>query len=388
MNIYPFNMKKVDMVVALLHITSLVFVTTVDAHTVSTHVAPSHLNESLLRATGANYIEHNATHLSLYSPPLRYGSSAYDHVWPALEFNWRVVVGSIIAFIGGSLGCAGGIGGGGIFVPMLVLIIGFDEKSSTALSKCMIMGASAASVLFNFGLKSSLIDYDLALVFQPMLMLGISIGVIFNVIFPNWIVTILLLVLFTGTALTTFIRAVSLYKKETIEKLLDKEERSANCQVSSETDLENTECIDLEPFDAQNSNSMKRHWKSFVALGYVWISFLVLQIVKNYTTSCSSYYWLWNILQVPVAASVFFTKSIQLFIGNKKNNDREVEESLIPAPTQFKWTFPIICVCAAAGLLAGTVGGLLGLGGGFIIGPLFLELGFTPELFICLPSMQ
>ena len=62
----------------------------------------------------------------------------------------------------------------------------------------MIMGASLASVWYNFRLKSPTLDYDLALVFQPMLMLGISIGVIFNVIFPNWIVTILLLVLFVG----------------------------------------------------------------------------------------------------------------------------------------------------------------------------------------------
>jgi uncharacterized membrane protein YfcA len=34
------------------------------------------------------------------------------------------------------LGSVGGVGGGGIFVPMLTLIIGFDPKSSTAISKC------------------------------------------------------------------------------------------------------------------------------------------------------------------------------------------------------------------------------------------------------------
>lgn len=62
----------------------------------------------------------------------------------------------------------------------------------------MIMGAAAASVLFNFRLSSPIIDYDLALIFQPLLMLGISIGVVFNVIFPNWVVTFLLIIIFTG----------------------------------------------------------------------------------------------------------------------------------------------------------------------------------------------
>jgi uncharacterized membrane protein YfcA len=50
-----------------------------------------------------------------------------------MEFGWRVVVGSLIGFFGAA---CGSVGGGGIFVPMLALIIGFDPKSSTAISKC------------------------------------------------------------------------------------------------------------------------------------------------------------------------------------------------------------------------------------------------------------
>lgn len=46
------------------------------------------------------------------------------------------MVGSIIGFFGAAFGSVGGVGGGGIFVPMLNLIIGFDAKSSTAISKC------------------------------------------------------------------------------------------------------------------------------------------------------------------------------------------------------------------------------------------------------------
>lgn len=47
------------------------------------------------------------------------------------------MVGTIVAFFGAAFGSVGGVGGGGIFVPMLTLIIGFDAKSSTAISKCM-----------------------------------------------------------------------------------------------------------------------------------------------------------------------------------------------------------------------------------------------------------
>lgn len=55
-----------------------------------------------------------------------------------LEFGWRIVLGSVIGFFGAAFGSVGGVGGGGIFVPMLTLIIGFDAKSSTAISKCKI----------------------------------------------------------------------------------------------------------------------------------------------------------------------------------------------------------------------------------------------------------
>ena len=67
----------------------------------------------------------------------------------------------------------------------------------------MITGAAGATVYYNLKLRHPtlnlpIIDYDLALLFQPMLMLGISIGVSLNVMFADWMVTVLLIVLFMG----------------------------------------------------------------------------------------------------------------------------------------------------------------------------------------------
>jgi len=67
----------------------------------------------------------------------------------------------------------------------------------------MITGGAGATVLYNLKqrhptLDLPVIDYNLALLFQPMLMLGISLGVAFNVIFPDWMITSLILIFFTG----------------------------------------------------------------------------------------------------------------------------------------------------------------------------------------------
>jgi len=53
-----------------------------------------------------------------------------------MKFGWKIIVGSIVGFLGSAFGNVGGVGGGGIFVPMLNLIIGFDAKSEIAISKC------------------------------------------------------------------------------------------------------------------------------------------------------------------------------------------------------------------------------------------------------------
>ena len=76
-------------------------------------------------------------------------------------------------------------------------------NNSGFLNVGMIMGAAGATVYYNLRLRHPtldmpLIDYDLTLLFQPMLMLGISIGVSFSVMFADWMVTVLLIILFIG----------------------------------------------------------------------------------------------------------------------------------------------------------------------------------------------
>lgn len=171
-----------------------------------------------------------------------------------IRFDWKIMAGTIIAFLGAAFGSVGGVGGGGFFIPMLTLIIGFDQKSSIAVSKCkytlyeityfdhdvywfmyhlrlktdfvlfltcetafrlmllvsgysgMITGTSTATVLYNLRrrhptLELPIIDYDLALLFQPLLVLGISIGVSLNVVLSDWMITILLFVVLLGNTI-------------------------------------------------------------------------------------------------------------------------------------------------------------------------------------------
>ncbi|XP_076950135.1 sulfite exporter TauE/SafE family protein 3-like isoform X1 [Bidens hawaiensis] len=309
--------------------------------------------------------------------------SGYQHVWPEMEFGWKIVLGSFIGFCGAAFGSVGGVGGGGIFVPMLTLIIGFDPKSATAMSKCMIMGAAASTVYYNLKLRHPtldmpIIDYDLALLIQPMLMLGISIGVAFNVIFADWMVTVLLIILFIGTSTKAFCRGVETWNKETIMKK-EAAKRLENSDVSEAT-------YKILPGGPSNGSATKPErslktevtvlenvcWKELGLLVFVWIAFLALQLGKNYTSTCSVWYWVLNLSQIPISFGVSGYEAVSLYKGT-----RTVSSMGDSASNLSIGQLVLYCSC---GVLAGLVGGLLGLGGGFIMGPLFLELGVPPQV--------
>ncbi|KAI3522909.1 hypothetical protein L1887_00961 [Cichorium endivia] len=330
-----------------------------------------------------HHYNHNNRHTFLPSPNSLISKSD-DRIWPELELNWRIVLATIIGFLGSAFGTVGGVGGGGIFVPMLTLIVGFDTKSAAALSKCMIMAASASSVWYNLRVQHPcrevpILDYDLALLFQPMLMLGITLGVALSVVFPYWLITVLIILLFSGTSSRSFLKAIEMWKEETI---LKKEmERPRESTVNSRGEL----LIDTyEPLIPREEKTPMQifwfnlRWEKLLALTVVWAAFLALQIIKNGLIVCSISYWVVTTIQFPVALVVFGYECVKLYKESKKRKSMGNPESVCEA--SIDWTGPHITFCAVCGILGGTVGGLLGSGGGFILGPLLLEIGVIPQV--------
>ncbi|XP_060219284.1 sulfite exporter TauE/SafE family protein 3-like isoform X2 [Lycium barbarum] len=316
---------------------------------------------------------------NLFNLLLQKAEMHYRHVWPELQLGWRVIVGSIIGFLAAALGSVGGVGGGGIFVPMLTLIIGFDPKTSTAISKCMITGAAGATVYYNIKqrhptMDMPVIDYDLALLFQPMLLLGVSVGVVLNVLFSEWMVTVILIILFIVSSTKAIFKGVETWKRETIIK-----KEAAGHLASDEI------AYKLLPEGPNNGSTVKKEdnkapefpiadnvsWKDMSALIALWVFILVLHISKNYTLTCSVAYWILNLLQVLVAVGASAYQAVHLYNGSRViMSSREV----------ISWKVHQLSLCCFCGILAGVVGGLLGLGGGFVLGPLLLELGIPPQV--------
>ncbi|KAK9058821.1 hypothetical protein SSX86_023664 [Deinandra increscens subsp. villosa] len=276
-------------------------------------------------------------HLLHRSPPNSVKLDSDDKVWPELELNWRIMLATLIGFLGSAFGTVGGVGGGGIFVPMLTLIVGFDTKSAAALSKCMIMGASASSFWYNLRVphpcrEVPILDYDLALLFQPMLMLGITLGVALSVVFPYWLITVLIIILFLGTSSRSFFRAIEMWKEETILKKEMAKPRETFVNSRGELLIDTYEpLLPREEKTPTEIFAFNLRWKKLMLLVAVWAAFLVLQVIKNDLVVCSTWYWVLTVAQFPAT---------------------------------------LACVKPQ----------LTGSGGGFILGPLLLEIGVIPQV--------
>ncbi|KAE8713188.1 embryonic protein DC-8-like [Hibiscus syriacus] len=333
---------------------------------------------SVLFINNNDYDMMNRSSNLLRSPVL----SHTDQVWPELELNWRLVMATVIGFLGSACGTVGGVGGGGIFVPMLTLIVGFDTKSAAAISKCMIMGASASSVWYNLRVphptkEVPIIDYDLALLFQPTLMLGITVGVALSVVFPYWLITVLIIILFIGTSSRSFYRAIEMWKEETLLKNeLTKPQGTVNSRGELLIDTE------YEPLIPREEKSELQILCFNLSSSQIWLIIMFFIYVfffwQNDEVPCSTLYWVLFCLQFPVSVMVFGYEAIKLYKDHKKRMSTGNTETICEASIQ--WNPLNIVFCALCGILGGTVGGLLGSGGGFILGPLLLEIGVIPQV--------
>ncbi|TYI40221.1 hypothetical protein ES332_A02G146800v1 [Gossypium tomentosum] len=229
----------------------------------------------------------------------------YEHQWPNMRFCWQIVVGSVLGFLGAAFGSVGGVGGGGIFVPMLALIIGFDPKSSTAISKSM--------------------------------------------------------------STKSFLKGIQTWKRETIKK----KEAARHLELNGELTQHEvtTESKEGKPKVSLIENIC---WKELGLLVVVWILILALQIAKNYSTTCSAEYWVLNFLQIPVTVGVSSYEAVFLYKGRRKIASK--------GDVVANWRVHKLVIYCGFGVLAGVLGGMLGLGGGFILGPLFLEMGIPPQV--------
>jgi uncharacterized membrane protein YfcA len=111
--------------------------------------------------------------------------------------------------VSGAICAGGGIGGGGFYLPVFILILSLAPQEAVPLSKVTIFGVALGGYLVNFRKRHPdadrpLIAYNVAQIMEPMTLCGSIIGVFFNVIMPAYVIVVFLVVLLIVASFRTF----------------------------------------------------------------------------------------------------------------------------------------------------------------------------------------
>mmetsp|Transcript_48912 Transcript_48912/g.60128 ORF Transcript_48912/g.60128 Transcript_48912/m.60128 type:complete len:558 (+) Transcript_48912:1505-3178(+) len=157
------------------------------------------------------------------------------------------------------------------------------------------------------------------------------------------------------------------------------EELAKRCGVDPfklQTNLTHDKIIELDGL-IKMETSIKR---PLFYTGIVWITVAVFACLRTGTffavETCSIEYWLFEIMVLPAMIIITF------IIARQEVNtySRKLELNWIPCDGDIKWTKSGALIYSFVSLMSGLCGGLLGIGGGMIFGPLLFELGVLPRV--------
>lgn len=107
------------------------------------------------------------------------------------------ILGFICLFIVYLFSIPAGVGGGGVTTPLILFFFGFNFDHSVAISKWAIFAGCFMKFIIDIFQKSpikgedkQLIHFEMAMLFQPILIAGGVVGVSVNLFFPAWVLMI------------------------------------------------------------------------------------------------------------------------------------------------------------------------------------------------------
>lgn len=287
---------------------------------------------------------------------------------------------TLLVLLASVLAGIAGISGGGVYVPSLLLLSGAPPESAVPLSQCLTTCVALVNVLAFVSMRhpgkpaASRIDYDCVALFEPMLVLGITFGVLLHEIVPRWLVLLLLCI--------TLGAAMWRVAKKGLQQFSD--ETGAPSPAAGHTDAAD------EPFGtrlaraaaayvSESTELMSASALQLIVIVAVWAMMLMLSFRRAQV--CTVNFAVGLVLLTAALGGcaafshMFVISDAGLWKGDSDSKTRDAANLGFIA------------------LGAGALGGTCGLGGGIIVGPVLLELGLpaevvqaTTSLFVLLSS--
>eukprot|EP00981_Chlorochromonas_danica_P007447 scaffold1754_cov180-Ochromonas_danica.AAC.3 len=313
------------------------------------------------------------------------------------------------------IAASGGIGGGGILVPLFILVFGFQARYAIPLSNFCILGSSITNMILNLTKRHPsadrpLVDWDLILVMEPLTMAGAIVGAFLSKVLPDWMLTVSLVLLLAFTTWKTLEKGIEQFQKESKEHAKEKEKDKNFIREALDLEEEREKAGEAAPLlnevneareeghvegiplmrvgevntelealvDSERNTPIDKVFSVSVLVGVV----IILNLLKGggafpspLGIQCGSQgYWILTALVfIWVLAVSFWMRDVLIKKWQLKKRLRyRYQEGDVEWNHKNTILYP--CICFFAGFAAG----LFGIGGGIVKGPLMLQMGVHP----------
>lgn len=326
--------------------------------------------------------------------------------------TFREIVGSIFLMLLAGLANAGGLGGGALLSPILLLFFNYTPNKAIMIVYSIVFGGSLGNFL-NVALQKnpatgkSFVDYDLSLICMPLMTLGANVGVYLNRVFPPVLVLVGLTIVIIYTGRKVYARAKVRYAEETDKQekaLIDvdqggrisKENKGLEMSLLSGSNRDST-IINRDSSKSNRYSSMPPELKSIlqeekelfpkkkILMILLMLTFVVFMVIlkgsKDYGSPigleyCETGYWFVFLLSLG-GCYLFYLKGLQMV-----NQDLAIKRQyrFKSDGNEFSLNHEIVNRFGMLSFIAGISAGLLGLGGGMVMSPLLLQFGMGPQV--------
>jgi uncharacterized membrane protein YfcA len=324
-----------------------------------------------------------------------------------------------VLFFAGILCSAGGIGGGGVYVTVLMVAGGLDIVDAVPLSKSIVFSGSLSSLFLNLkksmsgGGSGGLIDYNICRLVVPGALVGTYVGVLLNNVLPGWSISMVLTLILTFITVLVIRTTYTQYKEEQAKLLEGPEGDQASVPSTSEDQASVPTTSDRSRLGSDRRTSYKEKESTpsmrtygtkldaciFLSCLLVVIFFGVFRyhagrcqhaLPDEVETACNhpvmGYFgqgtmekWMRNDKTAMSASIAAFTipllvcfSAISFYTGRLVVLEQwEIKETLLYTG-----------MACSTGILAG----LVGIGGGLIFSPFFLCIGIAPPIAVATSS--
>jgi uncharacterized membrane protein YfcA len=131
------------------------------------------------------------------------------------EFAGIIVIPIVLA-----LANVGGVGGGGLVIPIIMALFMFTTKEAIAISGFTILCGAVARFIMTVNQKhpekdATVIDYGIVIVMMPLVLVGSFVGVLVNLTLPGLVLSLMLTIILVALTLQSWYKAHQIYAKET-----------------------------------------------------------------------------------------------------------------------------------------------------------------------------